>query len=80
MIYLLIGDRKPTSKVLITTSVAAFIDQNFNKYVGYIEKRCIVVIIAQTTKSVGVKNLNGLYSYPVRLETGLYKRRFLKII
>jgi len=37
MIYLLIGDRKPTSKVLITTAVAAFHDRNFNKHVAFID-------------------------------------------
>ncbi len=36
-IYLLVGDRKPTSKVLITTSVSAFVDRNFNKFVAFID-------------------------------------------
>ena len=35
LIYLLIGDRKPTSKILVSTSVAAFADENFNKRVGF---------------------------------------------
>ena len=37
LIYLLIGDRKPTSKILVATSVAAFADQNFNKHVGFVD-------------------------------------------
>ena len=37
LIYLLIGDRKPTSKILVATSVAAFADQNFNKRVGFVD-------------------------------------------
>ena len=36
-IYLLIGDRKLTSKVLVTTSVSAFVDRNFNKFVAFID-------------------------------------------
>ena len=36
-IYLLIGDRKLTSKVLVTTSVSAFIDRNFNKFVAFVD-------------------------------------------
>ena len=36
-IYLLIGDRKPTSKILVATSVSAFKDRNFNKYVAFID-------------------------------------------
>ena len=36
-IYLLIGDRKPTSKVLVSTSVSAFVDRNFNKFVAFID-------------------------------------------
>jgi len=37
LIYLLIGDRKPTSKILVSTSVAAFMDENFNKRVGFVD-------------------------------------------
>ena len=37
LIYLLIGERKSTSKILVTTSVAAFADQNFNKHVGFVD-------------------------------------------
>ena len=44
-----------------------------------IEKRGIAVIIAQTGEPVGVKNYDGFYSYPVRLETGLYRENFSKI-
>jgi len=36
-IYLLIGGRKPTSKVLVSTSVSAFVDRNFNKVVAFID-------------------------------------------
>ncbi len=36
-IYLLIGDRKLTSKVLVTTSVSAFVDRNFNKFVAFVD-------------------------------------------
>ena len=36
-IYLLIGDRKLTTKVLVTTSVSAFVDRNFNKFVAFID-------------------------------------------
>ena len=36
-IYLLIGDRKLTTKVLITTSVSLFVDRNFNKYLAFID-------------------------------------------
>lgn len=44
-----------------------------------IEKRCIAIIIAQTKEPVGIKTLNGYYSYPVRLETGLRRENFTKI-
>jgi predicted HTH transcriptional regulator len=44
-----------------------------------IKKRCIAVIIAQTGDPVGVKNKNGFYSYPVRLETGLYRENLSRI-
>jgi len=37
LIYLLIGDIKPTSKILVSTSVAAFVDENFNKRVGFVD-------------------------------------------
>ena len=37
LIYLLIGDRKPTSKILVTTSVATFADGDFNKTVGFVD-------------------------------------------
>ena len=37
LIYLLIGDRKPTSKILVSTSVAVFADENFNKRVGFVD-------------------------------------------
>jgi len=37
LIYLLIGDRKPTSKILVTTSVATFADGNFDKRVGFVD-------------------------------------------
>lgn len=36
-IYLLIGDRKTTSKVLVSTSVLAFVDRNFNKFVAFVD-------------------------------------------
>lgn len=45
-----------------------------------IEKRCIAVIIAQTRESIGVKNLNSYYSYPVRLETGLSRVNLSRLI
>lgn len=45
-----------------------------------IEKRCIAVIVAQTRDPIGVKNFNGYYSYPVRLETGLYRENFSGLI
>ncbi|MFW9874710.1 MAG: helix-turn-helix domain-containing protein [Candidatus Thorarchaeota archaeon] len=38
-----------------------------------IDKRCIAIVIAQVKEPIGVRSLNGSYSYPVRLETGLYK-------
>ena len=37
LIYLLIGDRKPTSKILVNTSVAAFADQNFENKVAFVD-------------------------------------------
>ncbi len=45
-----------------------------------IEKRCIAVIVAQTKDPIGVKNLNGYYSYPVRLETGLYRENLSRLV
>ena len=36
-IYLLIGDRKLTSKALVSTSVSAFVDRNFNKFVAFVD-------------------------------------------
>lgn len=41
-----------------------------------IEKRCIAVIVAQTNVPIAVKTLNGYYSYPVRVETGLTRVNF----
>ncbi len=43
------------------------------------EKRCIGILIAQTKQVVPVKNLNGLFSYPIRLETGLYREHYSKL-
>ena len=37
LIYLLIGDRKPTSKILVTTSVAPILNQDFEKKVAFID-------------------------------------------
>ncbi len=36
-IYLLIGDKKLTSRVLVTTAVSTFVDRNFNKFVAFID-------------------------------------------
>ncbi len=36
-IYLLIGDRKLTSNALVSTSVSAFLDRNFNKFVAFVD-------------------------------------------
>jgi hypothetical protein len=36
-IYLLIGDRKLTTDVLIATAVGSFADVNFSKYVGFVD-------------------------------------------
>ena len=34
-------------------------------------KRCFIIVIPQTSKSLSVKKENKAYSYPIRLETGL---------
>ena len=37
LIYLLIGDRKPTSKILVSNSVSAFDDNDFEKRVAFVD-------------------------------------------
>jgi len=36
-------------------------------------KKCLVIVIAQTKAAIEVRGLNNMYSYPIRLETGLEK-------
>ncbi len=35
------------------------------------EQQCLIIVIAQTRGVIGVKNEDGRFSYPIRLETGL---------
>ncbi len=43
------------------------------------KRRCMGIVIAQTKQPVHVKNLNGLFSYPIRLETGLCRDQYPKL-
>ena len=42
-------------------------------------KKCLVIVIAQTKDSIEVRGLKNVYSYPIRLETGLEKINKSKI-
>jgi len=40
------------------------------------DRHCLAIVIAQTEEVVGVGNLNGRFSYPIRFETGLDRVSF----
>ncbi|TKJ20453.1 MAG: hypothetical protein CEE43_12305 [Promethearchaeota archaeon Loki_b32] len=44
-----------------------------------IKRRCIAIMIAQTKDPVGVMKFKDLYSYPVRVETGLNRETFSRL-